>query len=102
MVNLTSFTLTHMSPMSVRQFLDFFEDTPCLHEVELHSATPTSGAQYGRLVSLACLKTMYTTGGGPPFLLLDHLLIPFGACLTIEVDLPTPPPDRGPSPQVSR
>ena len=96
MVNLTSFILANASPMSVGQLLDFFEGAHCLREVELHSATPTSGAQHGRLVSLACLKRMYTTGGGPSALLLDHLLIPVGARLAIEVDLPTPPTEDSP------
>ena len=71
MVNLTSFMLVHTSPISVRKLLDFFEGAHCLREVELHSVIPTSGAQYGRLVSLAHLKTMYITGGGPSSLLLD-------------------------------
>ena len=89
MVNLTSFTLSHTPPgaVLVGQLLDFFESTPYLKEVKLCSATPTTGVQNRRLVSLACLKSMYIDGGGPPSVLLDHLLIPVGAKLEIEADL---------------
>jgi len=38
-------------------------------------------------VSLPNLKRMHIFGGGPPSLLLDHLLIPAGAKLTTEVGL---------------
>jgi len=90
MVNLTSFLLAYTWPgeISVRQLLDFFESAPHLREVELHSATPTSGAQNRRLVSLACLKRMHITNGGPSFVLFDHLLIPVGAELITQADLP--------------
>jgi hypothetical protein len=92
MVNLTSFSLFNPSPgeVSVKQLLDFFESAPRLRKVLLESATPTSGAQNGRLVSLACLEWMRTTGGGSASLLLDHLLIPVGARLDIETDLLAP------------
>ena len=92
MVNLTSFTLAYTSPgeVSVGHLLDFFECAPRLREVRLRSATPTFGAQNGRLVSLACLKRMDILESGPCSLLLDHLLIPVGAELTTQVDLPTP------------
>jgi len=85
MSNLTSLMLAYTS-VSVRQFLDFFESTPRLHEVELYSATPTSSAEGDRLVSLACLKRM-DIEGGLASILLDHLLIPVGVRLTIAVDL---------------
>ena len=60
MTNLTSFILDNMplGGVSVGQFLDFFESAPCLREIQLISATPTSGAQDGRLVSLACLMEL--------------------------------------------
>ena len=89
MVNLTSFTLACTSPgeISVRQLLDFFESAPRLCKVQLHSATPTSGAQDGRLVSLACLEWLSIFGSKPSSLLLNHLLIPVGAKLTTRVDL---------------
>ena len=96
MVNLTSFTMVHTSPMSVSQLLDFFEGAPHLREIKLHSATPNSGAQDERLVPLACLETMYAEGGGSSSPLLDHLLIPVGAHLAIEVDLPTQIEDQLP------
>jgi len=90
MVNLTSFTLRHDSPISVRQFLDFFEGAPHLHEVDILSPTPISDAQSGRLVSLACLQRM-KAGLDPFSSLFDHLLIPVGAHLKMGVDLPSPP-----------
>jgi len=88
MVNLTSFTLAHALRIesSVGQLLDFFESAPRLRKIQLHRATPTSGAQGGRLVSLGCLKRMDIIGGGSPALLLDHLLIPVGAKLTTQGD----------------
>ena len=82
MVNLTSFTLGRIE-VSVRHLLDFFESASRLRVIELDSATPTSGAQNGRSVSLDCLKKMGIDGGEPPSLLLDHLLIPTGAKLAI-------------------
>ena len=86
-VNLTSFTLCLMSPggLSIRQLLDFFESAPRLRKIVLYSATPASGGQYGRLVSLGCLKRMDILWGGPSSFLLDHLLIPVGAKLTNSV-----------------
>ena len=88
MVNLTTFTLVRTLPgeISVGHFLDFFESAPRLREVRLHAATPTFGAQNGRLASLVCLKRMNIIGGRPS-LLLDHLLIPVGAELTIRTSL---------------
>jgi len=100
MINLTSFILTHTTPgeITITQLLDFLENAPNLQKVDLYSATPTSSPQNGRLVSLTRLKWMYTIGGGPSSLLLDHLLIPVGAQLTTEVELPSPqvvdPPPR--------
>jgi hypothetical protein len=86
MVNLTSFELGHTIPdhVTIRELLDFFESTPHLRKIKLLFATPTSGAQHGRLVSLACLKRMNIVGEEPPYLLLDHLIIPAGAELTTE------------------
>ena len=65
MVNLTSFTLKHHSPISVRQFLHFFESAPHLQEVDILSTTPIPDARTsrgGRLVPLACLQKMDTSG----------------------------------------
>ena len=95
-INLTSLTLVNMSPLSVGRVLDFFESTPHLREVELHSGSPSHGVQEGRLVSLGSLKSMCIDGGGKPSLLLEHLLIPVGACLAFEVDLPNPPIEARP------
>ena len=90
MVNLTSFTLgyTSVGDFPIKHLLDFFESTPRLRKVQLRNATPTFGAQNGRLVFLACLKRMDIIGSGPSSLLLDHLLIPAGAKLTTRVDSP--------------
>jgi len=88
MSNLTSFTLgyTFSGEVSVKQLVDFFEGAPRLRRIELTSATPTSGAENCRSVSLACLKRMDIYGSGPSSLLFDHLLIPVGAKLTIHGD----------------
>ena len=93
MINLTSFKLVHTPPneVTVRQLLDFFEGAPRLRTVDLYSVTLAPGAQNGRLVSLACLEIMGMTGSGSASLLLNHLLIPVGAHLKVEVDLPSPP-----------
>jgi len=88
MSNLTSFKLGWTLPgeVSVKQLVDFFEGAPRLRRIELTSATPTSGAENCRSVSLACLKRMNIHESGPSSLLLDHLLIPIGAKLTIRAD----------------
>jgi len=97
MVNLTSLVLANLSQQpSVKRLLDFFESAPHLHEVELHSASPSYDAQDGRLVSLGSLKRMCIDGSGRPSLLLEHLLIPVGARLEVEVDLPSPPIGNSP------
>ena len=89
MVNLTSFTLAYTVPneVTVKRLLDFFESAPRLRKIQLRDATPTSGAQNGRLVSLAYLEWMDVLQGGPSSLLLNHLLIPVGAKLVAMVDL---------------
>jgi len=89
MVNLTSFTLSHIPPgtASAGQLLDFLESAPYLEEVELCFVTPEAGVQDGRLVSLACLKSMNIHGDAPCSALLDHLLIPARAKLEITADL---------------
>ena len=88
MVNLTSFTLGHtpLGYVSIGQLLDFFETAPRLENVQLESATPTSGAQDGRLVSLDRLVWMSIREDEPCSLLLNHLLIPVGAKLSIRAD----------------
>ena len=100
MANLTSLKLLYTSSggVTVRQLLDFFESAPHLRKVHLYHATPTPGAQNGRLVLLPCLERMAVTGRDSASLLLDHLLIPVGAHLKIGVDLPSPP-DQGPPPR---
>jgi len=85
MINLTRFTLwqTPLGGVSIGQLLDFLESTPHLKKVR--SATPTSGAQGGRLVSSASLEGVSIQGDEPRSLLLHHLLIPVGAKLSIWV-----------------
>jgi hypothetical protein len=96
MVNLTSFELgrTHPDHVPIRQLLDFFESAPRLRKIRLFFATPTSGAQNDRLVSLACLRWMHVAGEGPPSLLLDHLIIPAGAELITRTKSHGPPIDN--------
>lgn len=89
MTNLTSFRLAGTSQVSMRPLLDFFENAPRLRDITLHIKTPISDAQNGRLASLGCLKDMWIAGGLSP-LLFGHLLIPVGARLGMEVDLPIP------------
>ena len=92
MVNLTNFVLGYvLEPrVTIGQLLDFFESAPRLLDVELFFSTPAFGAQNGRLVSLAHLKKLHIYGFHPPSLLLDHLLIPVGAKMTTNLDLPGP------------
>jgi hypothetical protein len=100
MANLTSLDMWNTSAggATVEQFLDFFESAPHLRKVDLVAATPASGAQNGRLVSLMCLEWMEITDGASASLLLDHLLIPVGARLELEVDFPSHP-NRGHPPR---
>ena len=88
MANLTWFMLAQMSlgEISLTQLLDFFESTPHLRNVELYSVILTPGAERGRLVTLGCLEKMEITDCGPSSILLNHLSIPVGATLWIEVD----------------
>jgi len=90
MVNLTTLTLVNVSQPSLKRLLDFFECAPCLREVELHSVSLSYDAQDRRLLSLGSLKSMCINGCGQPSLLLDHLLIPVGVRLEVEVVLPIP------------
>jgi hypothetical protein len=92
MVNLTSFRLSYIPPgaVPIGQLLDFLESAPHLEEVKLYSATPTTGAKSGRLVSLGCLKSMYIDTDDPASVLLDHLLIPVWAKLRIRVETLSP------------
>jgi len=85
MVNLTSVVLRSTSPNgpSMTQLLDFFESTPRLCNIELNSATPVTDGQRGRLVPLAYLKRMTILRGSPSSVLLDQLLIPIGAELSL-------------------
>ena len=60
MGNLMSFTLRHaqLGEISISHFLDFFKSAPRLQDIRLQFATPTSGGQDGRLISLGCLEWM--------------------------------------------
>ena len=66
------------------------ESAPSLSEVELYDTDLTYDAQRGRLVSLQCLKKCYVSGQQLSSTLFDHLLIPVGADLTIELYLSHP------------
>ena len=88
MANLTTLALYHMWHLTIGQLLDFFESAPLLLNVELTFATPKSGAQDGRLVSLARLRWLLIHGPDPPSLLLDHMLIPAGADMITHLDSP--------------
>ena len=93
MVNLTSFVLSYVpvGTVFVRQLLEFFGSAPCLEEVKLYFVTPSAGAQNGRLVSLACLRSMcIEEEDHTPSVLIDHLLIPIGVKLEIQADLLSP------------
>ena len=92
MVNLTTFNLGYvLEPrVTIKQLLDFFESAPYLLNVALTFATPAFGAQNGRLVLLAHLRRLHIEGFHPPSLLLEHLLIPVGANMTIDLDMPGP------------
>ena len=73
MVNLTSFALVCGSPISVSQYLDFFESAPHLRDVHIDSEPQTTAIQYERLVPMASLRWMKC---GLDSDLFDHLLIP--------------------------
>ena len=92
MANLTTFALGYvLEPrVTIEQLLDFFETAPRLLDIELTFATPDFCAQSGRLLSLARLRRLYIYGFQPPSLLLDHLLIPAGAQMITDLDLPGP------------
>jgi len=88
MANLTTFDLGYVVDprVTVGQLLDFFEGAPSLITVGLTFSTPNSGAQNGRLVSLARLRKLTFYGWEPPSLLLEHLLIPVGTEMKIDLD----------------
>jgi len=89
MVNLTSLALSNipLGAVSAGQLLDFLESAPYLKEVKFHHAIPITGIQGGRLVSLGCLECMDIEADVPCSALLDHLLIPAGAKLTVRAHL---------------
>jgi hypothetical protein len=93
MVNLTSFVLVYTLPgeVFVKHLLDFFASTPHLRNVDLDFPNPTPDTQNDWLVLLTRLEKMKIIGRDSAPLLLNHLLIPVGACLIIEVDLLSPP-----------
>ena len=92
MINLTSFSLGYVvhPGVTIGQLLDFFESAPSLLEVDLAFSTPDSGAQNGRLVSLAHLRKLDIYGHDSPSLLLEHLLIPVGVRMSIDIDVDGP------------
>jgi len=88
MVNLTSFTLGYVGNprLTIRELLDFFESAPSLLYIDFAFSALADGAQNGRLVSLAHLRKFEIYGSQSPSLLLEHLLIPVGAKVSIDLD----------------
>jgi hypothetical protein len=85
MVNLTTLRMED-GWTSISQLLDFMESAPRLRKIELcNTMDLTSRGEDGQLVSLASLREMVIQEGFscPP--LLDHLLIPVGAKLEVEI-----------------
>ena len=92
--NLTSFSFSLASTsgptISVEHFLDFFESSPRLVKVQLSFATPIPGGQGTRLVGLARLRTLSISGFQPPYLFLNHLIVPIGANVSTKFNSPGP------------
>jgi hypothetical protein len=88
MAGLTSFDLTApYQTISVTQFLDFFESTPALRDIALSKALPyISDAPPGRLVSIPHLRSLDIAAQPPNSTLLNHLLIPHGAFLSLQFE----------------
>ena len=89
MANLTLFSMFYIiSPrVTVGQLLDFFESAPRLSDVELRFSAPEFTGT-GRSVSMSNLRTLQFSDSQPSSLVLNHLLIPVGAELEIELDNP--------------
>ena len=88
MVNLTSFTLRHISTggFTIGRLLDFFASAPRLRKIDLYNAKPTSDGENGRLVSLEHLKRVDIIKCEYTSTLLDHLVVPVGAKLRAQLD----------------
>jgi len=89
MANLTSLTLGYTSVAMV-ELLDFFDSAPSLLDIDFAFVTLGSDAQIGRLVSLARLRKFDIYGYQSPALLLEHLLIPVGVKMSIDLGLNGP------------
>ena len=97
MSNLTTFKLCHVPEdgISITQLLDFFENAHRIRNVTfIHSIATSSDASSGRVVSLSRLRKLTITADPPAHsILLNHLIIPVRALLTLgfEVDGNEPP-----------
>ena len=85
--NLTTFKL-HYTPrgqVSITQLLDFFENSSRLRDVSLtRSTADSSDAPSERVVSPPCLEKLTIVADPPAHsILLDHLIIPMQASLTL-------------------
>ena len=83
---LTTFKFIRVpNEFSMAQLLDFFEGAPHLRDILLDNLILTSDAPAGRVVSLPCLKTLTISEGARYSVLLDHLCIPAGASLHLDL-----------------
>ena len=87
---LTTFTMSRLvstEVLSVTRLLDVFSNAPLLSKIELRAIPKSSDAPPRRLVSLPCLESLtILTGETHISTLLNHLSIPAGAFLHLELD----------------
>jgi len=89
MVNLTSFTLSNSPVGDFGKLLDFLESAPRLRNIDLLYTTLVSYGGNKRSVSLNHLERLGIAVCGPTSTFLDHLVIPAGANLVIQMGLGT-------------
>jgi len=85
---LTAFKLYRVSEdnIPITQLLDFFESAPHLRRIQLHDSIPTSSnAPADRVVSLPHLKDLSIIAQPAHSILLNHLSIPAGASLRLQL-----------------
>ena len=84
MVNLTSLTLGYTA-VPIGELLDFLDSAPSLLDIDFAFVTLDFDAQTGRLVSLARLRKFDIYGYQASPLFLEHLLIPVGVKMSIDL-----------------
>ena len=87
--NLTTFYLRSVpsEKVSVTRLLNFFEHAPILSSIVLSEVSPTrSDAPLGRVVTLPHLKSLRISAAPVDSVLLNHLSIPSGAMLVLDLD----------------